>query len=889
MIDLGFHRTFVAICRFVLLMIGFAVSSYGAVRFDAVGAPTEVINTGRSEVTGSINLVARGTGNLTGTSTGGASQIAMIYTNPALQIDNTTASGIQLFFSSGFAAASPSIVTVENRDVNGRCSGFLAINLLPGAAPVEGDFIRIEGIRGRIDASAAITPGTDLFVDLQSINDPAAASFTPDRLRVAKSLDGMDSTAVSDARACIIRITEGFSRAFVDSDSNNDGVNVNDRTSTSGAALGFPTNSTQFVVRLDGIPDSVSGILWAPFSSASSAGAMLHLLSSSFSGSSATAIYSYESINQSGSSDLAVESFDLVAEIVINPGGTSTGTITASVALGPAVSGSTGCAAPSAQARPRFLEAFELSITALEPSSAVAGGSGFTLTVKGAGFLPTSIVRWNGGSRPTTFVNSTTLTAQISAQDIAQAGSASVTVINPVLGAAVSNPLSFTIRNPSLTLYYPRLTGAGDGEFTGIALANLSGRTAELKLTGFGTLGSMISGPNITNPASLSLNAGRQVAMIDSQILGPGLPEISQTGWLKVEGNVSEVVGFFLAFNAGLSVLDGASVSANTATSFVFPEIEDLGFTRIHVVNPNPDAASVTLELLRSDGTPRVAAVTRNINANGVVAESFTALFPGVSPDASDYIRASSNQGVVPFEYLGREMRYVEGLNGQNAAAGATTVYSVQYVVGGPDWQSMLSVINLDSTPGSVSLRFISNEGTQIGNVRVLPIAARGKIRITDQRFFIDPGDTLRQGYVEITSSGVRLAGSVVFGDPGRNNFSSALPLASSFQSRMALGQIASNNIYFTGISILNPNDAAARAVIEVYDSDGNPVIAKIEDIPARGRRSQLLTEYFPSLVGVNLGSGYIKITVNRNAAGFALFGTNDLSVLSAVEPQPVP
>ena len=72
---------------------------------------------------------------------------------------------------------------------------------------------------------------------------------------------------------------------------------------------------------------------------------MLHLLSSSFSGSSATAIYSYESINQSGSSDLAVESFDLVAEIVINPGGTSTGTITASAALLPAVSGLTGCAA----------------------------------------------------------------------------------------------------------------------------------------------------------------------------------------------------------------------------------------------------------------------------------------------------------------------------------------------------------------------------------------------------------------------------------------------------------------------------------------------------------------------------------------------------------------
>ena len=82
-------------------------------------------------------------------------------------------------------------------------------------------------------------------------------------------------------------------------------------------------------------------------------------------------------------------------------------------------------------------------------------------------------MRWNGGNRPTTFVNSTTLTAQISAQDIAQAGSASITVINPAVGGAASNPLTFTIRHPALTLYYPRLTGAGDGEVTGIALANL--------------------------------------------------------------------------------------------------------------------------------------------------------------------------------------------------------------------------------------------------------------------------------------------------------------------------------------------------------------------------------------------------------------------------------
>jgi hypothetical protein len=49
------------------------------------------------------------------------------------------------------------------------------------------------------------------------------------------------------------------------------------------------------------------------------------------------------------------------------------------------------------------------------------------------------------------------------------------------------------------------------------------------------------------------------------------------------------------------------------------------------------------------------------------------------------------------------------------------------------------------------------------------------------------------------------------------------------------------------------------------------------------------LTELFPSLAGANRSSGYIRITVDKPVAGFALFGTHDLSVLSAVPPQVVP
>ncbi|MFA5262764.1 MAG: immunoglobulin domain-containing protein [Opitutaceae bacterium] len=57
-------------------------------------------------------------------------------------------------------------------------------------------------------------------------------------------------------------------------------------------------------------------------------------------------------------------------------------------------------------------------ITALNPSTVRAGSGGFTLTVTGAGFVNGDDVEWNGDERPTTFVNSTTLTAAIRASDV---------------------------------------------------------------------------------------------------------------------------------------------------------------------------------------------------------------------------------------------------------------------------------------------------------------------------------------------------------------------------------------------------------------------------------------------------------------------------------------
>ena len=61
--------------------------------------------------------------------------------------------------------------------------------------------------------------------------------------------------------------------------------------------------------------------------------------------------------------------------------------------------------------------------------------------------MTSSVVRWNGSDRPTTSDAINGLVAQISASDIAAAGTAAVTVFNPGPGGGSSNALTFTINS----------------------------------------------------------------------------------------------------------------------------------------------------------------------------------------------------------------------------------------------------------------------------------------------------------------------------------------------------------------------------------------------------------------------------------------------------------
>ena len=233
-------------------------------------------------------------------------------------------------------------------------------------------------------------------------------------------------------------------------------------------------------------------------------------------------------------------------------------------------------------------------------------------------------------------------------------------------------------------------------------------------------------------------------------------------------------------------------------------------------------------------------------------------LFPGVVAGGSDYIRGTSNSGVVPFELLGKTGRYIQCLNGQDASRGSSKLYAPQYVIGG-SWRSAISIVNLESRAGKVTLRLAGEDGTTIATRTDLPLPARGKLWVADQNFFLNPGSSVVQGHVEIASDGLALSGSVVFSDSDRAVFSSALPLVSTLHGSFTFGQIASDETYFTGIAILNPSENAVSALVEIFDRLGARIAATRETIPPGGRRSRLLTEYFPGIRGESHRAGYVR------------------------------
>jgi hypothetical protein len=176
-------------------------------------------------------------------------------------------------------------------------------------------------------------------------------------------------------------------------------------------------------------------------------------------------------------------------------------------------------------------------LSSISPTSTTAGGSAFTLTLNGTGFLPSSTTSWNGTALQTTYVSSTQLTASVPASDIAQSGTAQATVTNPGPGGGTSSAQSFTV-----VAAVPQLASSASSLDFGSITQGVSSSAQTITLTNAGTATLNISSiaassdfsQTNTCGATLAINATCQIAVVFTPTaIGP------RTGTLTLSDNAT--------------------------------------------------------------------------------------------------------------------------------------------------------------------------------------------------------------------------------------------------------------------------------------------------------------------------------------------------------------
>jgi|GEM_PF-2861441 len=171
-------------------------------------------------------------------------------------------------------------------------------------------------------------------------------------------------------------------------------------------------------------------------------------------------------------------------------------------------------------------------LTSLSPNSQTAGSAAFTLIANGSNFASGAILTWNGSNRTTTVLGSTQLNAAISANDIANAGTATVQVRNP--DAQVSGSLPFTITSlPLPTIHFSAATYSAteDSGFTRITVTRQGVDLSGISTVQFATTDdTAFAGKNYTRVSgSLTFASGDASKTFEVPLINDGLADGNKT------------------------------------------------------------------------------------------------------------------------------------------------------------------------------------------------------------------------------------------------------------------------------------------------------------------------------------------------------------------------
>ncbi|MCW5969908.1 MAG: S8 family serine peptidase [Blastocatellales bacterium] len=318
-------------------------------------------------------------------------------------------------------------------------------------------------------------------------------------------------------------------------------------------------------------------------------------------------------------------------------------------------------------------------LISLDPAIRVAGSAGFTMSLQGSGFIPTSRVSWNGAERPVNFVNNTRLTINVAASDVAASGTAGIAVTNPGPGGGASSVLVFTIANPATTVsaasfqagpLTPNSIVAAFG--SGLAVGQQSAVTSPLPFLILGTFIQVRDSAGISRQAQMFFVSPGQVNYIIPEGTSAGEAMVAITSG---DGRVSfgtiqiapVALGLFTANSSGMGVASANALRVTAGGAQIFEDVAqfDPGANRFipKCISLGPSSESVFLILYGTGvrGIGSLSSITATIGGVGIPVS-----FAGAH---SQFVGLDQiNLGPVPRELIGRGVvNIVISVNGQPA------------------------------------------------------------------------------------------------------------------------------------------------------------------------------------------------------------------------------
>lgn len=258
----------------------------------------------------------------------------------------------------------------------------------------------------------------------------------------------------------------------------------------------------------------------------------------------------------------------------------------------------------------------------------MAGAAQFSIAVSGTGFVSGSAVRWNGTAIATTFSTDTSVTATVPAADLADGGTAAITVFNPAPGGGTSAAENFTVNNPPpvLASVDPAnvvagsatqtldLTGTGfvpssTVEWKGAALATLWVSATELKATlpASAIAGSSATAVTVQNPAPGGGTSAPTSFVVSSPTpvltsISPQIVPAGQAAAITLTGTGFET-NSIVEWNG--SPRTTAFVSATMLqVSLTAADLQNIKTGSLTVTNPGPNSATSGSQSLATTNQP---------------------------------------------------------------------------------------------------------------------------------------------------------------------------------------------------------------------------------------------------------------------------------------------